>query len=282
MSGLQFNIDQDFQYGIKLITDPRINNGSIVLLEPARDSTVGIPSTIANYAVDEFKAITGIEVPSVAVKNTLASVGGVAERTAKGGLHGIYPQNLTSENPRGVLSGLIPDAVKDYIMSNTSHAFYMSLMGVITRNAITGAGNAPVLAGLYSGSDGTAAAQVTPCVYQSIGTGTVAGGRTGSDMLGRTTASPNTPFCVDVAQSKLVLTSSSSMDSVKGELFTIGNISTSVYAGCPSWVLYSLYIEDLTVSGQTYAQASAKSQEVYNSRFGQGGMYAGDTWAPPT
>ena len=282
MSGLQFNIDQDFQYGIKLTTDPRINNGSIVLLEPARDGTVGIPSTIANYAVDEFKAITGIEVPSIAVKNTLASVGGVAERTAKGGLHGIYPQNLTSASPRGVLSGLIPDAVKDYIMSNTSHAFYMSLMGVITRNAITGAGNAPVLAGLYSGSDGTATAQNTPCIYQSVSTSTVSGGRTGPDTLGRTTAPPNPAFCVDVAHSKLVLTASSNMDSIKGELFSIGNISTSVYAGCPSWVFYSMYVEDLTISGQTYAEAHAKSQAVYDSRFGSGGIYSGDTWTIPS
>jgi hypothetical protein len=45
------------------------------------------------------------------------------------------------------------------------------------------------------------------------------------------------------------------------------------------YVLYRLYVEDLTVSARTYAQVDAIDGELYARAFGTGGPLATDTWA---
>lgn len=49
----------------------------------------------------------------------------------------------------------------------------------------------------------------------------------------------------------------------------------------PSFVFYRTYLEDLTLSGRTYAQVSAADLALYNAAFGAGGRYAGDTFTDP-
>jgi hypothetical protein len=46
-------------------------------------------------------------------------------------------------------------------------------------------------------------------------------------------------------------------------------------------VLYRAYIEDLTVSGRTYAQVQALDYALWQAAFAPGGRYAGDTFTPP-
>ncbi|MDV8070780.1 hypothetical protein R4P64_30085 [Rhodococcus sp. IEGM 1366] len=44
-----------------------------------------------------------------------------------------------------------------------------------------------------------------------------------------------------------------------------------------SWILYSLWLENLTVSGRTYAQCAAQDLALFNAKVGVGGRYNGDT-----
>lgn len=283
MTGVKFIIDRDFDYGIDVNeTDVRLNAGSLVLIEPARDGAAGIPTHLVNYAADQAHTITGATIDSIEVRNTLAEVGGLAERTSKGGLHGIYPQDITNQTPRGVLSGVLPTAINDYCMAHPNHAFYISLMGVVTRNSLESA-SAFTLAGVRSVSNPITAARYTPSVYQQTSNGTIVGAKPSDNLIGRqNAATPNSPWLADGAQPIFNPQDSTNVNSVAYELFTIGSHSDlSVIVGQPSWVMYSLYLEDLTVSGQTYEQAHEKSQAVFDSRFGQGGIYSNDSWSTP-
>lgn len=283
MSGLQFKIDQEFVYGLDVKGDQRLNEGSLILLEPARDGIAGIPASLNNYAYDSALELVGQSIDKISLQNNLASAGGIAERTTKGGLHGIVPQNLTSANPRISLSALLPAALEAYFFNHLDHSYYLSLMGVVTRNVSASfSANDIVLSGIYSGTQGSVNTQQTPLVYQNKSTLNVTGGSTtATGLLGRSFSTAQPAFCVDAAMSSLVLTAKTSNDSIKTDLFCIGQPSSGYLGGIPSWVFYSLYIEDLTVSGNTYAQANALSQAVYASRFADGGIYANDSWSTP-
>lgn len=286
MTGVKFLIDRDFSYGIDVSeTDARLNAGSLILLEPARDNPVGVPTKLTNYASSAALSLTGFAVDEVTIRNTLVNIGGSAERTAKGALHGLYPAGISAGTPRGALSGVMPAAVLNYMKANPTHAYYLSIHAVVTKiSTVTGA-DGITIAGINGTADPQDGSQLTPIIYQNKSTGAVAGGRNDSaNTLGRSsTTNYNHPFHVDVAQSALILNTSTSTNSVRDEIFTIGSPSATAgrYAGCPSWALYSLYLEDLTISGQTYAEAHAKSQAVYDTRFGSGGVYANDTWTIP-
>lgn len=49
----------------------------------------------------------------------------------------------------------------------------------------------------------------------------------------------------------------------------------------PSVALYRIYVEDLTLSGRTYAQVKAIDDAEFNKAFGVGGRFYGDTWSDP-
>lgn len=284
MSGLQFKIDQEFVYGLDVKGDQRLNDGSLILLEPARDGIAGIPTSLNNYAHDSALELVGQSIDKISIKNNLASAGGIAERTTKGGLHGIVPQNPATGTPRISMSGRIPAALEAYFLANTDHSYYIALQATVTRNVSSlYPEDSIVIAGIYSSSIGSDESQQTPLVYQNKSSLNVTGGRVNaSGLLGRSYATPQPAFLVDSAMSSLIIHSATIDDSIRRDLFCMGQSSLNYQKGMPSWVLYSLYIEDLTVSGQTYAQAHAKSQAVYDSRFGNGGIYANDSWTTPT
>lgn len=50
----------------------------------------------------------------------------------------------------------------------------------------------------------------------------------------------------------------------------------------PSFAVYRIYIEDLTLSGRTYAQVKAIDDAEFAKAFASGGRFHGDTWSNPT
>ncbi len=56
----------------------------------------------------------------------------------------------------------------------------------------------------------------------------------------------------------------------------------AAYNGHSSRVYYRFYLEDLTISGRTYAQVEALDKAVFDAAFAAGGRYNGDTWTSPT
>lgn len=49
----------------------------------------------------------------------------------------------------------------------------------------------------------------------------------------------------------------------------------------PSYILYRIYIEDLSLSGRTYDQVRAIDEAEHTKAFGVGGRFHGDTWSDP-
>jgi len=49
-----------------------------------------------------------------------------------------------------------------------------------------------------------------------------------------------------------------------------------------SWIFYRAYMEDLTVSGRTYAQVDAEDLALFTEQFAVGGRYHNDTFTNPT
>lgn len=69
--------------------------------------------------------------------------------------------------------------------------------------------------------------------------------------------------------------------------FQLGAGMLSSYTGATyrnkqnSVILYRAYIEDLTVSGRTYAEVDALDYALYQAAFAAGGRYFGDTYTDP-
>lgn len=49
----------------------------------------------------------------------------------------------------------------------------------------------------------------------------------------------------------------------------------------PSVIYYRIYIENLALSGRSYAEVSALDQAEFNKAFAVGGRFYGDTWSDP-
>lgn len=49
----------------------------------------------------------------------------------------------------------------------------------------------------------------------------------------------------------------------------------------PSVIVYRIYVEDLTLSGRTYAQVKAIDDAEFAKAFAEGGRFYGDTWSNP-
>lgn len=49
----------------------------------------------------------------------------------------------------------------------------------------------------------------------------------------------------------------------------------------PSYILYRIYIEDLSLSGRTFDQVKAIDADEHTKAFGVGGRFYGDTWSDP-
>lgn len=265
------------------------------LTHPVAPWPDGVPasgSTVPNVAATQASALLGVAASAVAgtidyqgITGT-ASSKGLVERTVKGGLHGLITQAGTPTAGDG-MRVRYPAAVLDFLAGNVEDDIYVSLWGYITRygdsNISWGAlslNTAPSTAALlYAfGNDGNTypttstrlgfrrapagtwkkAAGLAPQPFISNiavarETGTVNTGRFGKAFAVGAHGSPNEPF---------------------GGSSAAGNQA--------SGVVYRAYMEDLTVSGRSYADVDALDLALFNKEvLTAGGRYYADTYTPP-
>lgn len=288
MSGLKITVDANFTNGISVKDDERLNAGSILLLEPARDGLVGIPTSLKNYAAQSFFANAGVTVNSVPLVNTISSeAGALVERTAKGGIHTIVPTTLPASSAnRRRFAATLEQEILDYCVANKTHQFYFSMFGVVTRNVanITGV-DSVTLAGINAPPAGSSTSDTTDTIniYQNDTTKSISGGSPSASLIAQTgTAVEESAWFVDVAKNGFTFPSPLNLDQARNEIFTMGARGAGSFVNdMPSWILYSLYFEDMTVSGRTYEQCRADGQTMFNRQFGGGGKYENDTWTAP-
>jgi hypothetical protein len=265
--------------------------GSLVLINPSdasRPWSAGAPASgalLPNLAWDRAMATLGIIGDPSQVdcpySNTLIGTGeSIFERSAQGGLHGIVSQ---VSSPITSHCAIIRAAasVEAWLAANPNHSYYLSIWESLTRKAT--ATQWPI-GGIFKAAAQTANYDMYFQGLNSGATGVV--GPAGGAKLGTSFGGANaygytsglgTAFA-DIAVSSWSGTLPAS--DVHAYLALWGNVDNygSLTANkSASKIFYQCYVEDLTVSGRTYAQVNALNVAAQTAAFGIGGVFYNDT-----
>lgn len=203
----------------------------------------------------------------------------VKERTSKNGLNIIYSQaNDVAGNFNQVQ---LPQAIFDYIVANLGHQYYLSIWHRVTRVGVAGAPYGGFSGLGYNTSNYLMAAQYS---VNRLDTG-ILPPQANAQFKG-SAASPgyNTASNQIVQLSVQGFTGTSTGWARANALpyFWGGGAGFSTLHITHSGVLYRIVLEDLTVSGRTYAQAKAVDDALWTAAFAAGGKFYGDVYTDVT
>lgn len=272
----------------KFYPDKIMSNGSLVLLDASRlgienAPITGDPIQLRNVAKDTALALmpgsTEAQLSPFYDLDGYNSNAMLLERTPKKGLHVIMSKINDVANQFLVLN--FPLKVREYMQTNVAHSFYVSswkrdtresgtptighsyfLINTATyRYAMQGSANTPDSVGAPArvlGNNRNVSSsqywQTTGLKFSSIGF---------KDMTGVPSSPANETDALFVAGNKGPFAG-----------FTLHNNWSQIF--------YRAYVEDLTVSGRTYAEVYALDIAMFNEAFAVGGKYAGDTFTDPS
>lgn len=262
-----------------LSNDPVLAKGSLALFEPAHPAEPwgsGVPVSgfsIPNIATESFQKITGASPENsrgVYTKDSnITSAEGVVKRTPKGGLEVIMSDTVAATPYRYVMmSG--GASLADYLIANYDHNYYGSVWKKNTRGGRSGAYP-------YVYAAGNEASQLNNIFsYQT-------------SVIPSANSQPERLLGANRSDSFVAVGSGLWAIGAKGGggtptkaamhygyRWTTGNNSHSA-------VVYRIYLEDLTVSGRTFAEALAADDAEHTKQvLTAGGRYFGDTNTNPT
>lgn len=277
----------------KIITRDKIESrGSLMLFDgnhqfgqfsglPAAGSD--IPNALANIAA----GLLGVNETQTALKVLAVSSDNLSvfrkERTSKGGIHGIITQSGSQVSAQ-MYYLCASDAVRNYVRDNPNHTFYFSLWQRITRKALASAASqAP-----FYFTNGVSAttnyrfhmqggqpfpSATSPLVWRGSKTDPVASDKDVANDTNRFTS--------------LAVQGNSGNGPVGTDPIALGVGTYSAWNALnynvgASRIIYRAYIEDLTVSGRSYAEVEAIDYALYQEAFGVGGKFANDTYSAPS
>lgn len=256
--------------------DPIGAAGSLLLLDPTHPANpwaAGVPahdSFVPNLFRDRLSTLAGTAAGLDAkVYNAGLTAGaGLVERSGKGGLHGIIsPTNGTAA---GVGLNLFdPDALWNYIKANPTHAYYVSLWQRTTR-AATAAGNVGQM--IHASNSKFIGAVLSAATFPNVRQGARSYEAGVGPKHYNVGAVPDDGIATDGATVP-----------AQRSAFMVGNMaSPNATTGrrglAGSHIFYRAYIEDLTVSGRTYAAVDAIDRALYLAEVvNAGGRYYNDT-----
>lgn len=262
-----------------LRNDPVLSPGSLFMLDPTHGAgawPAGVPANAAlmpNIALKEALALipgkTAAQLSGPVVNNgSLAGTKGKMERSGKGGMHGIVsPTNALTRSDAFTVQ--FPADIKAYMKANVNNRFYLSAWERVTR--LPGVGSAFSILS----ANGT------------FGIGLTTSGSThfGGTILNATVANVTGNRFVNVEAKPAATLATDPDTSPDNHLaYNIGNRGgdAASYGKTGSRILYRVYLEDLTVSGRTFAEVKALDQAEYTKHvLTAGGRYYGDTFTDP-
>lgn len=267
------------------VPDARLRAGSLALLnpmDPYNPWPAGVPAnggTVPNLAYVQLAALLGagnattLALP--VVRSGLTAGTGLVERTVKGGLHVIFSQTLNASSADNFTIEM-PAALRTYLFTNYDHALFLSMWNRVTR-AATGLTYYAFLAN-------TALAMASN-YKQNIASDKVNPIEAGSGFLGRRDSAQTVGgHQLNTGRSGHSGGAPASSAALSTALFTVGNYGTNANntvaqrGKAASMAIYQVYLEDLTVSGRSYATADAEDLAAYNSWLvNPAGAYYGDT-----
>jgi hypothetical protein len=258
-----------------------------------------------SHSVDPLAAgapATGALIPNIAWKRTAALLGagdqaslkstftsglqaadGFVERSAKGGVHVCISQaGFTAGRGARIRSAATIEA---YLFAHPDNDFYFSRWTRITRAALATTGVDSFEAGAYNFAVGI------------TGSRQFAFFRSGFDIpADRVAAVPGKNTLGNVFRNIGTTDWTGTKPTIASQVNVApaiwGNLGAPTAAAPnpavagltsihPSSIFYRAYLEDLTVSGRTYAQVSALDQRIWQEAMAVGGRYAGDTFTDP-
>ena len=267
--------------------------GALLFLDPSHpyaqwgniDLNSNNPLTVPNLAYTQAKALvpTGTETTlgGQYYKNSAFLNNGVAskvERSGKGGVHTILSQTFGDTTvPRGtfVAAG---SAINAYLYANKAHSFYIAKWGRITRGAKAyDVGTEPHMT--MNGNSAFPIFYTRPAASGDTQYPTTAArlnhfGENVTNSIGRV----NSPFFQDIQVSDM--SAMTGNPSLMPQNLTAQSGVNSYKAS--SMVFYGFYMEDLTVSGRSYATVDGLVKAKYEKDVKTaGGRYYADTFTDP-
>ena len=265
----------------KLYADSIMSQGSLFLMDLTNftgDSGTSITNggKINNVAYDLASQILGSgDANTLAGNVSLSNVSpsnAIIELTGKKGIHGIISKS-------NVLTSLgwqmqFPDLIKSHLLTNwATGRFFISVWGRVTRISNTSTSGSMVLANTTSSTSNYKA------LFQAgglVATNNGARGVTGMNVLGNyirnvgvTNSTGTAPASIANMYSYLKI----------GPQLPYGSFEAGV---SQSMIIYRVYVEDLDVSGRTYAEVDAIDNALYTTAFASGGKFFADTFTDPS
>lgn len=281
----------------RIRVDPVLpTQGALLLVDPTHpvlgmwpSAVPASGSTVPNLAWDQAAEIlgSGTEASLACVMDSSGMSGskGLVERTTRGGLHAVFSQTQNLDAADTTHAALvIPSEISNWFYAGgAAHVMYMSLWGLTTRVRTHMTNQVDELAGLgASSSQYRGLLSGTALGYPSSGNATFVG------------ASSYPQANLPVGPFRKAIASSGCVGPYRTGLatrlaFLVGNLGyLNTYTGggvlgkTGSRIFYRAYVEDLTVSGRSYAAVDALDQALFTAEvLTAGGRYHGDTYTDP-
>lgn len=229
--------------------DARLAPGSLLLVDPSHPASQWSRSAAPGTTIPNLAAAVGSPAPEVTLFSTAtAPTRARIQVLPSGSIHLDTSQTVDVLDERVGIT--IPQALRDYLLASTGHSYYVGLAVDVTRVGDTGQ-SVGFMGGIFQSAvfGGSARAAIGTL---STGVLAAAPGSSSPDRAGFTSATSGRTSWASVSASTLGLTYTPTAYIAAAGPFQ----GTGVHKS-PSFVLRSLYIEDLTVSGRTHAAVAA-------------------------
>lgn len=283
--GFSIKLDADFigdgASNPVLYPDAIMSAGSLMLIDGGHSAgglSVTAGAQLPNVAWETFAALLGSGTltslsPTFEMGGT--GIGCGKEHSPKGAIHVAAQQGGAVTNQNGYRVQR-PTALETYLVANLSHNYYASVWVNVTRAAsAVGVVGCPIMT-LTEATSSTGNFVVIMSTIAAAATNVIGhvetAGYNGAGVQMRN---------IGVARA------TGTVDDIRPEMIHWGAIGAwashlvSAPGNMLSYALYRAYVEDLTVSGRTYAQVSALDQAMYDAAFAPGGRFYGDTLTAP-
>lgn len=264
----------------QLLTDPMINSGSLLLIDPQSPlnpmSKVVIGGPVPNLAEGTMAALTGAQSEFSFMLSGFYGEKFIFELTNRGGIHVAVPTTITQGRGWHPSIGMLwPQELLDYLNNNPTHQLYISTW-TSTSRLDSDAVDTPFMN--LGTVDNTTNYRAIFDIKSDLPTGASRLGyfKSGTDTVGEGTMraiAVNSYAGIEIPYYTNFVFGTGPMDRP---------ITEGQTGKWPAMILYRLYVEDLTVSGNTFDNVVAKDKALYQKDvMTAGGRYYGDTYTDP-
>jgi len=277
----------------KLYVDGIMSKGSLYLMDLSHslgyDNGVTAPingTLIPNIAWEAATDIIGSgdrNSLSSLMNSSINGTTGKLEVTGKKGLHSIFSQ--TAHLSQHFIKIPVPLAIRTQMYSNPSHRYYFSTWRRRTRAVVTS--NPSNYAHVGLGFTNTSNYFLLDYWHSDLYFNPASPATQNKGQRGMIAGNALETFIKNNAFEGSVGSPTVTTSDLNWYFFANGSGGIASFNAndavnkAPSMILYRTYLEDLTISGRTYAEVDALDKVMYDAAFAVGGKFHGDTFTAP-